>query len=286
MKRPGDLNHLTRLIQQWTRQQEKESISITQKEAIRLVSISVLASILDGLRTKAGEPRLVFKGGASLLIRFGAGVRSTRDLDTLTNISLDQAFVLIEERLLSGWANFEGFIVKREEIVRAGTDPLPQRCKIKLLYKGKNFSTLDFEIGRSQHDLVKETDLVISTIDVDPVLLGPRPLIPLLNAHYQVAQKLHASTKVFDEGSNQRVHDLFDICLLEPLLRTDGLAKTKQACITTFKERKTHSWPPKILDSPEWAELWNTIQVSAENELSYNSAQRRVNQLVADIDNA
>ena len=57
----------------------------------RLVAILVLAMILDGL-DQGGAPRLAFKGGASMEIRFGVAARASRDVDALVNVSLDDAF--------------------------------------------------------------------------------------------------------------------------------------------------------------------------------------------------
>ncbi|MSV80679.1 MAG: hypothetical protein F2681_16515 [Actinobacteria bacterium] len=63
--------------------------------------------------------------------------------------------------------------------------------------------------------------------------------------HYQIAQKLHACTEMPAEGSNPRVHDIYDILLLAGTVETAGLAQTRWACEDTFTHRGTHAWQPE-----------------------------------------
>ena len=62
-RRPGNLAHLERLLNAWSR--DNTEVQATAGRLRRLVAISVLATILDGL-DQGGAPRLAFKGGASM----------------------------------------------------------------------------------------------------------------------------------------------------------------------------------------------------------------------------
>jgi len=146
-KPPGNLSHLERLIDTWSR--SDVDAAATAGRLRRLVVVSVLASMLDGLSLD-GEPHLAFKGGASMELRFGPSARASRDVDALVNIGFDDAFAAIADRLAVGWGDFTGVLGERTEITRAGITPAPQRCVIKLRYKTKPFASIPFELGRAE----------------------------------------------------------------------------------------------------------------------------------------
>ena len=74
-RRRGNLAHLERHIN--TGSSETGDAQATAGRLRRLVAISALATILDGLDLD-GQPRLAFKGGASMEMRFGVTARASR----------------------------------------------------------------------------------------------------------------------------------------------------------------------------------------------------------------
>lgn len=281
VRRPGDLSHLERLIDGWSR----EDPAVTQATAgrlRRLVSVSVLATILDGL-DQDGQDRLAFKGGASMELRFGPAARATRDVDALVNVSFDDAFADITERLATGWEGFTGKVGDRTEITRAGIVPPPQRCKIRLAYKGQSFHTLDFELGRAEAGSFELLERIDNAVDLDRVHLGPAGEVTVLNVHYQIAQKLHACTEIPAEGENPRVHDLYDILLLAGLAERDGLAATRAACEDTFTHRARHAWPPELPAWASWAQVWDGLGIPEDGRVPYDEARDRIIDLIARI---
>ena len=52
--------------------------------------------------------------------------------------------------------------------------------------------------------------------------MSTRSWVVVLSVHYQIAQKLHACTEVPAEGSNPRVHDIYDILLLAVTVENAG----------------------------------------------------------------
>jgi hypothetical protein len=74
-----------------------------------------------------------------------------------------------------------------------------------------------------------------------------------VSLRYQVAQKLHACTEVFDEGrQNDRFRDIMDILLVEDLLFDVGLGHVREACVDIFAVRDKHTWPPTLTVYDSW----------------------------------
>ena len=279
-RRPGNLAHLERLINAWSRDDTEGQA--TAGRLRRLVAISVLATILDGL-DQGGAPRLAFKGGASMEIRFGVTARVSRDVDALVNVSLDDAFAEIGERLSAGWEGFTGKLTERTDITRAGITPAPQRCKIKLAYHDRPFATLAFELSRAEANSFELLEQIHNAVDMNRVQLGPAGDVVVLSVHYQIAQKLHACTEVPAEGSNQRVHDIYDILLLAGTVENEGLVQTRAACEDTFTHRGKHAWPPTVPAWEDWERIWDALDVPDEARYAYADARHRFEQLIRQV---
>jgi hypothetical protein len=74
-----------------------------------------------------------------------------------------------------------------------------------------------------------------------------------VSLRYQVAQKLHACTEVFDEGrENDRFRDVMDILLVEDLLHDIGLDRVREAGVDIFMVRDKHTWPPIVTVYDSW----------------------------------
>ena len=242
----------------------------------------MLATILDGL-DQGGAPRLAFKGGASMEIRFGVAARASRDVDALVNVSLDDAFAEIGERLNAGWEGFTGKLTERTETTRAGITPAPQRYKIKLAYHDRPFATLAFEVSRAEANSFELLEQIHNAVDMDKVQLGPAADVVVLSVHYQIAQKLHACTEVPAQGSNPRVHDIYDILLLAGIVENARLAQTRAACEDTFAHRSKHAWPPALPVWDDWEQIWDALDVPDDARYSYAEARQRFEQLIRQI---
>lgn len=282
-RRPSNLAHLERLLNAWSR--DNTDVHATAGRLRRLVAISVLATILDGL-DQGGAPRLAFKGGASMEIRFGVAARASRDVDALVNVGLDDAFAEMAERLNAGWEGFTGKLTERIEITRASITPAPQRCKIKLAYHDRPFVTLAFELSRAEANSFELLEQIPNVVDIDKVQLGPAGDVVVLSVHYQIAQKLHACTEVPAEGSNPRVHDIYDILLLASIIENDRLAQTRAACEDTFRYRGKQAWPPALPEWDDWEQLWDALDVHDDVRYSYAEARQRFERLIRQIDEA
>jgi|GEM_PF-531685 len=277
MSRPRSRGHLDRLVNDWA----DNVLKVQRTEAKQLIGFSVLGHILEGVNSKHDSNIFAIKVGTGLTIRFGTKVRATRDIDALTTIDLALAMELLNNELKIGWEGFTGTVMKRRAIARAEIDPLPEGCKIKLEYKNKSFCTIIFEISHSSKNLDEITDRVTSSIDLTPVELGSDTSFLILNAFYQVAQKIHACTRIHKDRENPRINDIYDILLFEQLICSD-LASAKQACIETFKERDTHTWPPELNPPTSWPQKWEELEFTF-NPLPYEQSLSKVKQLITDI---
>ena len=209
-------------------------------------------------------PPGVMKGGAAMSVRVGeAGSRFTTDLDAARrgDITLDDYLDELARRLDDGWGGFTGTL---EQLSPAQPDGVPEQYvmqpfKIALLYLGRHWLTVPFELGHDeigstkQHELRLAHDIV--TLFESIGLPQPQP-IPLLTVEHQIAQKLHACTSVHPRtGNNDRAHDLVDLQILN---HEEPIDKTAIAEIATrlFRARNAHIWPPVVVSHPSWPTIY------------------------------
>lgn len=102
---------------------------------------------------------------------------------------------------------------------------------------------------------------------------------------HQIAQKLHAVTEQPEDRENFRFWDLIDLILLRELLDGD-LASVRQACVTTFGTRGTHSWPPELVVRDSWAEPYTAAIEEIDNALpaAVEAAADAVRGFIAEIE--
>lgn len=285
---PGDVNHLSRLLQAWADAASKESGQPeTAGRLRRLVGVTVVARMLDGLQDDEGVERIGFKGGSALELRFGFRARTSKDLDAAYRGELDEGLQLIRDRLAAGWNGFTAVVDDPEEITRAGISPPPLRTKIKLRYKDRPFVTVPFEMAAAEGRSMSEPELLPSAVQLEPVQLEGPESIPFLPIRYQIAQKLHACTEDVGEPPNQRVRDLHDILLIEELAVEPGDYPTiRAACVEIFDGRNKHPWPPDITAWPGWAQLWADLVNEEALIMTLQEAVTAVEAFVAAVEAA
>lgn len=216
--------------------------------AIRtLIANAIVASML---------PNGVAKGGSALKMRLGSSqTRFTRDLDTAAVGSCSEYIACLSSRLEEGWEGFTGHIVERKPPSPEGVpDAYVMRpFDVKLSYLGRPWCTVPLEVGANEIGAAAEPEWV-EIADVDDMLLelGFSALnrIPMMSAHYQVAQKLHALTSLGD-----RARDLVDLQLIARNMTVDT-AEVRTTCQRLFASRRAQAWPPKLAVQPGWDKLY------------------------------
>lgn len=280
MRPPGSKSHLERMLSTWS-----DSAGTTAGRLRRVVGIAVIANMFDGFPDENGRPRIVFKGGAAMEMRYGLRARSTKDLDAAYRGNLDEAVSLIEEAVTAGWSGFTGRVTEVEIIQRAKAQPYPVRFKIKLAYLGSDFVTIPFEMSAAEATSLEVPEISSVAISLEPVQLDGSTSVALLPLSYQIAQKLHACTDPpGDDHPNDRVRDLPDLLLMEELgIEENNLRSVRNACVEIFYARGGHQWPPQVQVFPGWDVLWNNLVENENLLISLNEAVKAVNSFILRI---
>jgi hypothetical protein len=280
---PGDRSHLERLLTTWS-----DSTGVAAGRLRRVVAVAVIANMFEGFPNEDGRPRIVFKGGAALEMRYGMRARSTKDLDAAFRGDLDEAVSRIEEAVTEGWSGFTGRVTELEFIQRAKTQPHQARLKIKLGYRGKDFVTIPFEMSSAEATSLQDPEIFSVAISLEPVQLDGLTNVALLPLSYQIAQKLHACTEPPDDDHpNDRVRDLPDLLLMEELgIDENSLPSVRAACIEIFGSRGGHQWPPQVQAFPGWDVLWDNLVENESLSISLNEAVIAVNLFINRINSA
>ncbi len=271
---------MKRLLTTWS-----DSVGTTAGRLRRIVGVAVISRILDGFPNEDGRPRIVFKGGAALEMRYGLRARSTKDLDASFRGDLDAAVLLIERAVATGWSGFTGRVTEAELIQRARVQPPPVRLNIKLAYRGKDFVTIPFEISAAEATSLQDPEIFSVAISLEPVQLAGSATVALLPLRYQIAQKLHACTEPpSDDYPNDRARDLPDLLLMEELgIDEDNLPSVRAACVEIFDVRGIHQWPPQVQAFPGWDVLWNNLVENESLLISLDDAVIALNLLIKRI---
>ncbi|MDA8282367.1 MAG: nucleotidyl transferase AbiEii/AbiGii toxin family protein [Actinomycetota bacterium] len=282
---PGDRTHLARLLDAWARDTEEP---VTSGRLRRLVGVTAIIQMLDGLKDEAGQERIAFKGGAALELRFGFRARASNDLDGAYRGEVSEAIGLIDEGVRRGWSGFTGRTSEGEPIVGTGLAVAPVRFRVRLLYKNKDFVTVPMELSPVEGRSLDQVEVLPAAVSLEPVQLTGAEAIPFLPLRYQVAQKLHACTEdVGEERPNQRARDLADILLIEELaLNDDQMPGLRDACVEIFGLRGKHLWPPVVVAWPGWDVIWGRLMETERLDYSIAEAVVRVQDLVDRIDSA
>ena len=193
----------------------------------------------------------LLKGGFALDLRLAARARSTKDIDI--EWRAEQAKLL---DVLLDAANYDAGDFFEFTIERAGVpdDRLggSHRFRVSASLAGRSFESFLLDVGFRSDDALKaetlRTDDLLDFAEIEPVEVQAVPL------ELQVAEKLHAYTRVYEGGrTSSRTKDLIDLALIAELSQLDA-AGLRREIETIFELRGTHA-PPSSLPLPpaEWA---------------------------------
>lgn len=224
----------------------------------RHVAMIVVAQFAATLTDDNGAPLLLVKGGSSLELRRGiTDSRTSKDFDTVARRGIDEVHEQLAEAGEAGWEGFTAIFTSPEEIDVPGVPVKPRRFTAKLSYRGKPFASVPIEVSTVEAGNADQFDTLTS--DALGLVGVPAAVsVPCMTIPWQIAQKLHAVTAVFEEPRvNDRAHDLVDLQLLEGLLLGTDLTLTRSACIAVFQARHQHPWPPRVAALPHWPPIYS-----------------------------
>lgn len=121
---------------------------------------------------------------------------------------------------------------------------------------GRVFEQLSLDINILRPDDRRPVELV--TIRRNPFeFIGEPPLtIPMVTPGQQLAEKLHAYTRDYDDGRSSRTKDLFDMLVIADQVRLPEGAALTDVARATFRARAT-PWPPELAAPPaDWLGPW------------------------------
>lgn len=277
----GKPPHNVAVLQRWIAEHARTD-GVAPARLRRWVSFMVIASMLDGARTETGEELFVLKGGVAIELRFALRARATRDYDAAFRGDRDDALRHLDRVLRAGYAEFTGTRGEVEPVGPTGA----LRTEISLAYRGRPWSTTPLELAPDERGATGVPERLPS-LSLEEFGIHPVPEISCLPVTFQIAQKLHAVTTTFTDGTtNDRFRDLLDLQLLAPLV-ADDLTAVRDACVAVFAQRARHAWPPVLAVPEHWADEYARLaELTAFPVTDVDEAAELVRQLVRDIDHA
>jgi hypothetical protein len=208
----------------------------------------VVTAVLDRVRDENDEPIFLLKGGLAMEMRLRLRARVTTDYDAAFRARAEEVMDLLDEGLAQAWNNFE--------ISRDAPEKIPNTqaisVRLRLSYKRRSWGSVQLEMAAVEGSMGEELDRVPAA-PLEPLQIPIPAAANCVSLRYQIAQKLHACTEVFETGrENDRFRDVMDILLVEGLLRDVGLANVRAACVDIFNVRNKHKWPPQVTIYESW----------------------------------
>jgi Nucleotidyl transferase AbiEii toxin, Type IV TA system len=236
-KLPGDVGHLQRLIGD-----HAPDRGMPPARLQRWLNAMIVTAVLDRVRDEDGEPIFLLKGGLALELRLQLRARATGDYDAAFRARTEEVVDCLDEALAQPWNDFK--------LTRDAPETIPNtnamRVRLRLSYKGRSWGSVQLEMAPVEGRMGLELDRV-EAMSLDPLQVPLPEAANCVSLRYQVAQKLHACTEVFEEGrENDRFRDVIDILLVEELLHAVGLARVREDCVDIFRVRDKHTWPPTV----------------------------------------
>lgn len=208
----------------------------------------------------------VVKGGLALQLRLGERARTTKDVDLLLLVQLQEIYPRLRKAGaydLADWFHFEVANISQPAAEEFGGN----RYHLQSFLDGRVFESFHLDVGVG--------DLLVEPVEYLPTpnlleFAGFLPTaVPCYPITQQIAEKLHAYTRTFQSGESSRVKDYVDILLLAEMGRIDG-HRLREALSATFLARRTHPLPTQL---PEPQRSWERPfqRLAAEVKLEQSS---------------
>jgi hypothetical protein len=225
---PGNVSHLQKLISDHAKER-----GIAPARLQRWLNAMVITAVLDRVHDEDGEPIFLLKGGVAMELRLQLRARTTTDYDAAFRARADEVIDKLDQALGGPWNEFT--------ITRDAPERVPNtkaiRVRLRLNYKGRSWGSVQLELAPVEGEMGNELDRVPTT-PLDPLQVPTPESANCVSLRYQVAQKLHAGTEVFETGpENDRFRDVMDVLLVRTLIYDVGAAHVRAACVDIFAVR-------------------------------------------------
>jgi hypothetical protein len=220
----------------------------------------------------------VLKGALALDFRTRRS-RATMDMDLSQLANRQDA---IEIMLTAARADLSDFFVFRIEIVDARDANTALRFRLDAELAGRPFDTVVVDVGLE--DAFRWEPEFVTTPGTLEFAGLPSISVPVLPLEEQVAEKLHAYTRIYSEGRrSSRGKDLSDLLTIaqECSLDADRLGRSIEI---VFDERGTHEPPAAVPEPPdEWRRSFHRLEREAGRDGGLDDAYEQVARLLDPI---
>jgi Nucleotidyl transferase AbiEii toxin, Type IV TA system len=196
------------------------------------------------------------KGGLALIARLGAQVRGTRDADAnwrATRRELDEALTAVEDLDLNDWFTFN---VGDPRVLQGEGDEGALRFPVTAELDGRTFEQVNLDINVVNPQDPRPFERVGVRRNPFAFIDEPALEISMITPGQQLAEKLHAYSRLYHGEPSSRVKDLFDMLVIADEVQLPGriaLAAAVQQCF----QIRTADWPPELPPPPpEWTQPW------------------------------
>lgn len=154
------------------------------------------------------------KGGLALIGRLGAGVRATKDADANwrgTRSDLEEALATVEDSDLGDWFSFT--IGDARPLHGEGAEGA-LRYSVQTTLAGRTFEQLTLDVNVIDAEDQRPIELVTLRRNPFEFIGEPVLTIPMVTPAQQLAEKLHAYTRIYRTNAAARAKDLFDMLVI------------------------------------------------------------------------
>ncbi|GAA2760773.1 nucleotidyl transferase AbiEii/AbiGii toxin family protein [Actinopolymorpha rutila] len=203
--------------------------------------------------------RWVLKGGLALIVRIGVGVRGTKDVDTnwrSDRRDLEETLTFVEELDFGDWFNFR---IGDPRPLQGEGEPGALRYPVTASLDGRTFEQLSLDVNFVSPNDPRPVDLVAMRRNAFQFVDEPPLRVPMVTPSQQLAEKLHAYTRLYDDEPSSRARDLFDMLVIADQVQLPDSTALTVAVRQTFDIRAT-AWPPSLAAPPaDWAMPWRAF---------------------------
>lgn len=248
----------------------------TELSLARLRKTVVFDRLLARLSASAPE-RWVLKGALALDFRFESAGRATKDIDLVRR---DNEEAATEDVIAAQAAELDDhfvFTIEKVEKREEWQEGAALRYRARAELAGRLFDEVIIDIGFSdplqwEPERLKGPDL-LAFAEIEPAE------VPALPLEQQVAEKLHAYTRVYGSGHpSSRAKDLIDLVLIMSHAAMDA-ARLREALVETFRSRGLQGLPSSVPEPPpDWETAYRKLarEVGVDPTLSEGLAGARV----------
>ncbi len=244
-------------LEQWVRS-GSESSGITHGRLRNQIVFERIAVRLD----HAEPGRWVVKGGHALVVRLGAGARTTTDLD-LGVRDEETSVAGLRDRLIEALSvdpdgDWCTFTVGPAQVLGDDATGRPTlRFTVGSALAGRPFGDLKVDVSPRPEELGATERLLVGG-SLEFAGISARS-VEVVDANQHAAEKLHALTRDYGDRPNTRTRDLVDLVLLIAHGHLDDEA-CRRAVASTFAARGLHEVPGAVPDVPAgWAAVYERL---------------------------